>query len=187
MQECLIALGSNLPITTLTPNQVIEKAYGLISSESVEILRKSRLFSTPAFPPGAGPDFVNAAIVARTSLPPRSLLEHLHGVEAELGRTRKLRWEARVCDIDLLAFGDTVLPDLATYETWASLPVEQQMEAAPDQLILPHPRLAERGFVLAPLADVASDWPHPVSGITVQAMLDALPPKALEGITPLPA
>ncbi len=92
-----------------------------------------------------------------------------------------------MCDIDLLAFGDAVLPDLATHQRWVAMPLEHQMSEAPEQLLLPHPRLAERGFVLAPLADVAPDWVHPVTGFSVQEMLDALPAKALEGVNPLPA
>ncbi len=122
-----------------------------------------------------------------TDLPPREILNTLHAVEADFGRQRVQRWGSRVLDLDLLAVGDEVLPDRAGFEAWRGLSLERQRQEAPDELILPHPRLHERGFVLVPLADVAPDWRHPVLGRTVAEMLAALPPEALEDIVPLDA
>jgi 2-amino-4-hydroxy-6-hydroxymethyldihydropteridine diphosphokinase len=78
-----------------------------------------------------------------------------------------------------------VRPDAATQGVWRGLPPDRQGTETPDRLILPHPRMQDRGFVLAPLAEVAAQWRHPLLGRTVQEMLDALPPAALEGLTPL--
>lgn len=81
----------------------------------------------------------------------------------------------RTLDLDLIAFGQTVLPDPATHGHWRDLPMEDQRRFAPDRLILPHPRLQDRAFVLIPLCDVAPDWPHPVTGRTIAQMAAALP------------
>ena len=88
-------------------------------------------------------------------------------------------------DLDLLALGDLVMPDAAEFSRWRDLPPQQAATLTPEHLILPHPRLAERGFVLAPLAEVAPDWCHPVLDLPVHAMLAALPTGALDGVVPL--
>lgn len=147
--------------------------------------RVSRFFRTPAFPAGSGPDFVNAAFAIDWPGSPEDLLSLLHRVEADAGRTRINRWEARVLDLDLVAFGDDVRPDPATQTEWRNLPLAQAATRSPDRLILPHPRLQDRAFVLAPMADIAPDWRHPLTGRTVTEMLAALPPAERADIRPI--
>ena len=148
--------------------------------------RFSRLFATPAFPAGNGPDFVNAAVALGTDLAPEDILDRLHRIEAGAGRTRDRRWGERTLDLDLLAVGDLIRPDVATVERWRTLPLARQMEETPDRLLLPHPRLQDRSFVLVPLAEVApAGWRHPISGLTVDEMLAALPPADLASVRPL--
>lgn len=184
---CLVAVGSNLPSQAGSARETVAYALGLLAADSgVTLVKRSRDFATPAFPAGSGPEFVNAAVALEVALSPEALLSALHRIEDQLGRTRDTRWNARAIDLDLLAYGDEVLPDTETYRHWQSLDPEVQQSHSPDRLILPHPRLQERGFVLAPLADVASDWRHPVLGQTVAQMLAALPAEMLEGIRPLP-
>lgn len=175
----LIALGSNLPVSTYGPRQVLEKSLELFAHESLAIVAQSNWYASPAFPPGSGPDFVNGVVAVRTVLDPAACIAALHRIEARAGRVRRTRWEPRVCDLDLIAMGDVVLPDRDTFDTWKNLGPEAQKSTVPDQLILPHPRIQDRVFVLYPLRDVAPDWVHPVSGLTAGQMLQSLPEQAL--------
>ncbi|MEM9584490.1 MAG: 2-amino-4-hydroxy-6-hydroxymethyldihydropteridine diphosphokinase [Pseudomonadota bacterium] len=182
-----IAMGSNVTSSSGSPQLTINETLRRIPNDSISIEKVSRFYATPAFPPGSGPDFVNAAIAVETSLAPHALLSRLHKIERELGRERKSRWAARTIDLDLIAFDDCVLPDLETFEEWSALPLEQQMNLAPDHLILPHPRLQDRSFVLGPLCDIASDWRHPVLGQTAAEMFAARPDAERASLKPLPA
>ncbi|RMD91545.1 MAG: 2-amino-4-hydroxy-6-hydroxymethyldihydropteridine diphosphokinase [Alphaproteobacteria bacterium] len=184
-RNALIALGANLPSPAGDPPATLRAALAMIGGEGITVAAVSRLYATPAWPPGSGPDFVNAAAVLRTALAPRALLERLHGVERALGRDRRARWAPRSIDLDLLAVGDAVLPDPDTWQRWAGLDAGAAGSIAPDELILPHPRLAERAFVLVPLAEVAPDWRHPVTGLSVAAMRDALDPADREAVRPI--
>jgi 2-amino-4-hydroxy-6-hydroxymethyldihydropteridine diphosphokinase len=180
----LVALGANLPSLTVA-RETLGAALEALAARGLACARRSGWYRTPAFPPGSGPDYLNAAAGFEAALAPAEVLAALHAVEADLGRSRGRRWEPRVCDLDLLASGAAVLPDRATAAAWMALPPERQAVEAPETLVLPHPRLHERGFVLAPLAEVAPDWVHPLLGLSVRQMLAALPPGALAGIAKL--
>lgn len=181
----LIAMGSNLAGHSDSPIAQLDYAIREMPMNSIRIVAKSRYFRTPCFPAGAGPDFVNSAIVCACDLGPQAILDILHRIEEAAGRARKARWQARVLDLDLLAIGKNVLPDLPTYRHWADLSLARQMHDAPPELILPHPRLQERAFVLHPLMDIAPDWVHPVTGQSVRSMHAALDPQELAQITPI--
>lgn len=173
--RALLALGANLSQDGRPPQDTLRDAVALLAERTDQPLKVSRFFRTPAFPPGSSPDFVNAAAALYWPDPPEALLALLHAVEASLGRTRRTRWEARIMDIDLIALGARVMPDAATQRHWENLSLEQAASQAPDRLILPHPRMAERSFVLIPLADIAPDWRHPLTGLSVTEMRDARP------------
>lgn len=197
--DILIGLGANLPGAFGSPQAAIRRAIGelalMLGQERLghERLgqegrggwaRASSLWASPAWPLGAGPDYVNAALALPMGegLSPEGLLSTLHDCEARAGRVRGLRWAPRALDLDLLAVGDAVAPDPATQSRWRAARLGgaaggegEAAEAPPDRLILPHPRLQERAFVLAPLAEVAPGWRHPLTGETVAGMWAALP------------
>ncbi len=174
----LISAGSNLSLTTQTPYDLVKNASELLKNAfgPVEI---SRFYATPAFPAGSGPDFINIAMAFDATIDAAEMLDFLHSVEAAIGRKRQVRWGPRIIDLDLLAAGSQVSPDLETFARWRGLSLEEQQRQTPAELILPHPRLQDRAFVLLPLRDIVPDWQHPVTGLSVRQMCDRLNPAAI--------
>ena len=181
----MVAVGGNVASAIGDPKSTIQAALNALADSPLTVEKTSRLYESPCFPAGAGPDYVNAASLLSADVNPRDVLDILHQIEADFGRLRVQRWGQRCLDLDLIAFGDAVLPDLATYHRWRDLPLDRQKTEAPDQLILPHPRMHERAFVLIPLAEIAPDWMHPVLGQTVAELAAALPDADKSALTPL--
>jgi 2-amino-4-hydroxy-6-hydroxymethyldihydropteridine diphosphokinase len=187
IKHALVAFGANLPFNGLSAAESLCKSQDDLASCGLIPVRVSRLFETPCFPAGAGPDYVNAVgiVAVPGKLTAAEVLDLLHQVEERFGRTRATRWGMRTLDLDLLALEDQVLPDPLVQSAWRDLAPDEQVLRAPETLILPHPRLQDRAFVLVPLADVAPDWVHPATGQTVAAMLAALPPEDRAAVVPI--
>jgi 2-amino-4-hydroxy-6-hydroxymethyldihydropteridine diphosphokinase len=152
MAVCLIGLGSNLGDRRQMLGRAVEQLAG---HAAVRLCGQSPWLETsPAGGPSHQPPFLNGAVVVETSLPPEAMLEFLHEIEAGLGRRRQERWGPRPIDLDLL------LCDREVRQTPA--------------LVLPHPRMTWRRFVLEPAASVAAAMVHPLTGWTVQQHLDHL-------------
>ncbi len=186
-QEILIALGANLPQSHNRPSDTLKAAITAIGQSTLTLKAVSRFFKTPCFPPGAGPDYVNAVISLRANKGEKAsqILAILHEIEEEYGRTRDVRWGMRTLDLDLLSYGNQVAPSRDDYLYWQHLPADEQTLRAPESLILPHPRIQDRGFVLVPAMDVAPDWCHPVLKLTISQMCAALPQEARDEVVPI--
>lgn len=150
----LIAVGANLPSAFGPPLVACRAALDRLEEKGVRLVARSPFYETAPVPVSDQPWYVNGVAIAETDLPAADLLALLHGVEAEMGRVRSQRNAPRVIDLDLIAYDDLVTEG---------------------NLTVPHPRLAERAFVLYPLRDVAPQWRHPVTGAAVDAMIAALP------------
>lgn len=183
--KALIALGSNATSRHGDAAETVQSALRWLNRGGLRLVAQSRLFRTPFVPAGGGEDVINAAALVETDFAPGDLLEALHQIEAEFGRSREVRWGSRTLDLDLLMVDDLILPDIGTFEKWHSLPFPAQQVEAPDSLVLPHPRLAERAFVLVPAVEIAPDWPHPILGRTLADLLAALPEDEVDAVQAL--
>jgi 2-amino-4-hydroxy-6-hydroxymethyldihydropteridine diphosphokinase len=162
----LVGLGSSLPFCGHPPQEILLTAIAALGRLG-RLGAVSRLYASPAWPDPADPSFVNAVAVLETGLSPAALLAALHAIEAGFGRRRTREYGPRTLDLDLLDYDGLV-----------------RTADASSALVLPHPGIASRDFVLRPLAEVAPGWIHPVTGKTVEALLGRLESRSAE---PLPA
>ncbi|TNE65232.1 MAG: 2-amino-4-hydroxy-6-hydroxymethyldihydropteridine diphosphokinase [Alphaproteobacteria bacterium] len=164
----LLAFGGNLPSVAGSPLDTQIAAITRLCAAGLTLEAVSAVYRTCPVPPTGQPDFINTAAAFRTGLAPADLLALCLRTETALGRVRGERWSARTLDVDLIAYDRLVLPD---QKTWQSVLNHADPAHILPEAVVPHPRMHLRGFVLAPIADVAPDWIHPVLGKTVRAML----------------
>ncbi|MGB7874837.1 MAG: 2-amino-4-hydroxy-6-hydroxymethyldihydropteridine diphosphokinase [Anaerolineales bacterium] len=149
-----IALGTNLGDRKANLRAAVESM-----PPDVKVVAESHVYETPPWGYEDQPAFLNMVVKAETDLEPGSLLKYLKQLEAELGREQNFRWGPRLIDLDVLFYDDLIIKS--------------------PPLVIPHPRLHERAFVLAPLADVAPDMVHPV---LQRAVSDLLAETGMQGI-----
>lgn len=153
----LIALGANLLSPFGPPRTTLEEALLELQRRNISVLATSNFYESRAWPDPRDPSFINAVAQIDGKRTPCEILALMREIEIMFGRTGAQRNAPRTLDLDLLDYNGLV-------------------EAGPP--ILPHPRLSERAFVLVPLSDIAPDWRHPVSGLSVRTLIAALPPEA---------
>lgn len=151
--RAFLGLGSNQGDRA----QMLARALDLLPGPGVRIVTRSRVYESPPWGVTDQPWFLNQVIEAWTTLPPHELLARCREVEQALGRVRVMRWGPRTIDVDILLYGDLVM-------------------ATPD-LMIPHPELRRRAFVLVPLAELAPTLRLP-TGEAVAALVEALPDRA---------
>lgn len=166
----LIGLGANLASSVGRPVETIRFVIDRLTSQPGWSGRASRLYRSSPVPRSDQPDFVNGALWLRCDLTQQALLDHVKALEAEVGRTPSARWSARPIDIDVLGYGHCIHP---SESTWWSMRSSGDPAAITESVMVPHPRLDQRLFVLRPLMDIAPGWRHPVLNITVKEMYDA--------------
>jgi 2-amino-4-hydroxy-6-hydroxymethyldihydropteridine diphosphokinase len=159
MARSAIALGSNLGDSHTILESALETLH---QTPDIQVEARSSWYNTkPIGPPQ--PDYLNGCALLKTTLTPHALLSVLLSTELQFGRVRRERWGSRTLDLDLILFDDLILQT--------------------STLQIPHPRMAERAFVLVPLTEIAPDWIDPVSGCPIRELAQAID---LSGVQKLP-
>lgn len=151
----LIALGANLAGPYGSPEETLKMAMVTLENAGVQIIAKSSLWITKPVPASDQPLYRNAVVAVRTKRSAEDLLDLLHTIEADFGRVRIQRNEARILDLDLISYNDVVINN--------------------EHISVPHPRMHERGFVLVPLCEIDAQWCHPVLQKSAEELLAMLP------------
>lgn len=150
MNGIFLMLGGNLGEVAIT----FSRAVTMLSEANIQVLRSSALYRTKAWPDASQPDYLNQALEVSWNGSPEALLSITQSIETALGRVRSIRNANRTLDIDLVLWGDKVLKT--------------------ELLEIPHPRMQERMFVLAPLCEIAPEFMHPKLQRTLTQLRDLL-------------
>jgi 2-amino-4-hydroxy-6-hydroxymethyldihydropteridine diphosphokinase len=152
-EAVVLALGGDLAGDYPSLQALLEAALSSLPRAGMRIVRRSGWWRSAAWPDPSQPGYLNGVAIVETALSPTALLAAIHALEADFGRKRGLANAPRTLDIDLIAYGRTVI------------------DAA--DVAVPHPRAAERRFVMGPLAEIAPDWRHPTLGRTAAELAAA--------------
>jgi 2-amino-4-hydroxy-6-hydroxymethyldihydropteridine diphosphokinase len=155
-KRAYIGLGANLPFEGMSGPVLLAQALSAVADAGFTPLAVSNVWQSAAWPPSDQPDFYNAvAAVNPGDVSPQALYQLLRGIEQRFGRKRRERWAARTLDLDILAM--------------------DELKGTFGDVSIPHPRMQERAFVLAPFVEIAPEWRHPVSGLTAAELLKTVP------------
>ena len=155
-----LAIGSNLGNKIIN----IEKTKFELEKYKIKILKSSSNYMSESWPDPSMPNYINIIIKIKTSFTPLELLKICNLIELKLGRVRSKKNAPRTCDIDIIDYDKKILNEKN------------------NQLILPHPRMSKRNFVLLPLFEVDRSWKHPKSKINIVNLINSLPVKDLRSI-----
>ena len=155
-----LAIGSNLG----SKIENIEKTKFELQNYKIKILKSSSYFESESWPNPKKPKFLNIVIKIKTNLLPLELLKICNSVEKKIGRKRSIKNAPRICDIDIIDYDHRVL------------------NLKNDKLILPHPSMDKRNFVLLPLFEIDKSWKHPISKKYITKLINSLPIKDLRSI-----
>ena len=157
-----LAIGSNLGNKKLN----IEKAKYYLLQNHLKLVSISNYYKTPSWPNNKNPSFINIVLKAETTLYPLALLDFCKNIEKKLGRKKALINEPRICDIDILDYKGKIY----------------KLDANNNKLIIPHPRLHDRNFVLFPLFEIQKNWKHPIKKTKIKDLIKKLDDSALYSI-----
>ena len=148
--DVIIAIGGNLAYGGAPVKEVLNRAVARFPVHGLEVVKRSGLWRSQAWPDPTKPDFLNGVVLVRTVLTAREVMDALLRIEDAFGRRRSVANAPRTLDLDLIDYGGEIRSEPG--------------------LILPHPRAAERRFVMGPLAEIDPDWRHPRLGETAAAL-----------------
>jgi 2-amino-4-hydroxy-6-hydroxymethyldihydropteridine diphosphokinase len=152
-----LAIGSNLG----NRKNNIEKAKFILIENNIKILQISSYYETLSWPNPNNPKFLNIVLKVVSNLNPSNLIKLCKNIEKQLGRKKTLRNSPRECDIDIIDFGNSNVKS---------------------EVILPHPRMHTRNFVLFPLFELNKNWRHPILKQNIKKLINALPKKDIRSI-----
>ncbi len=147
MKGIYLLLGSNLG----NSKEILDHAVSEIEHDIGDIINTSSIYKTKAWGMEDQPDFLNQVVEIESSFSPEVLLEKVNKIEEKLGRVRLIKWQARIIDIDILYYGNVIIKS--------------------KDLVIPHPENENRNFVLAPMAEIAPDFIHPVLKLPQEKLL----------------
>ena len=152
-----IGIGSNLG----NRKKNIEKAKFKIFQNNIKIIKSSSFYETPSWPNPNNPKYLNIVLKVFTNFTPSKLLNICKKIETELGRKKKPKNSPRECDIDI---------------------IDYNRHKINNKLIIPHPRMHKRNFVLIPLYELNKDWKHPISNVNIKSLIFTLSNKDIRSI-----
>ena len=172
-RRLLLGIGANVAGNWGLPRRSLARALKELEKAGVEICRVSKFYITKPVGNLPQPRFLNAVVLAQAHVAPSALLRLVKGIERESGRIRTRPMGRRALDIDILDYGGRRIGPQGS----------RRMQG---RLLLPHPEIHKRAFVLVPLMEVAPSWRHPVSGVQGRTLLARLAPVSRAGVRPSP-
>ena len=147
-------IGSNLPSKEGGRENNILKAITYLKKLKLNLIKISSLYETPSYPNNLDPKFINLCVKLESDLKASELLNEMKKIEKKLGRTRIKKNEPRTCDIDIIDFNGEIIRN--------------------DELVVPHPRLHQRNFVIYPLKEIEPNWFHPIFNKNIDSLFQEL-------------